>query len=106
MDVIEASEVRYLASHRERFISLFFNQGAMNLERNQEATVSRLQPNKVARLSSTPSYYLRNILERLQLEYQTLERKCLINPASSTCSREGIEDTFSSGALLLKGFPI
>lgn len=52
----------------------------------QEAISSKLQPINIARHLSRPSHYLKKILERQQLEYQSLERKGLMSPVKGTIS--------------------
>lgn len=97
---MEASDISCPANHRERSTS-FFGLGSHKFQiLNQEAHQFQTQPLSKAHCSSIPSYYAKNIVGRPRLEYHTFKRRGLLNPARSTCTRQGAEDTFGSGVLL------
>lgn len=62
----------------------------------------RFQPLSVARRSSTVSNYLKNTLERSQLEYQTLNREGLMHPTGAIALRQD-EGGFGNEVLLQRG---
>lgn len=65
--------------------------------RIEESCVFRLQLINVARSSSKPSHYFKNILERPQPEYQNLEKKkSLLESCRNITLRQEVEGTFIS----------
>lgn len=71
----EASEMRCSARYRETSTSLWIDKSCILGLRLEQLCIPCFNVNVTRRPSSTPSHCPKNILERLWLEYQALERK-------------------------------
>lgn len=69
----------------------------------QNKGAMRSQLVNIARCLSTSSFYPKNILERLRLEYHTLDREGFPHPAKDTGSSQDVKNTFDSETLLQGG---
>lgn len=95
-----ASDTSCQSGHKKRFTSIVCSRSPRSQNLTREAVNFRFQPIKIARCSSTPSLYPKNIPTRPRVEYQTLDRECFMCPASKTNSWQGIECTCCSEPLL------